>query len=147
MALDRNGDDDAQASDVEALLLYPDTAHDEAEAEPGEPDFPVISATNPPGTVTVSTYLNGTVYQVRLSPHVGAVTESELAEEIRLVADVAAKKATSAMHLFGLELLAAQGVDRASAESLMTEQMPFATPAQARAAEADLIARHRHAER
>lgn len=153
-----DNDDETRESDVDALLLYDTAAHTEPEtgeefaAEPDaeprddEPSIPLISATNPPGTVTVSAYLNGTVQQIRLSAAVGAVTESELADEIRVVADVAAKKATSAMHIFGIELLAAQGVDRSSAETLMTEHMPFATPAQARAAESALAARHRPAD-
>ena len=116
--------------------------------EPDEPDEPIeqwtplISATNPPASVTVSTYLNGAVARVDLVPGVVAHSEAELAEEIRIVADVAAKKATSAMYVFGVELLAAGGVDRDAATGFLREYTGYATPAQARSAEAALAARH-----
>ncbi|BBY27724.1 hypothetical protein [Mycolicibacterium sediminis] len=113
-----------------------------SDEEADEEEIPLISATNPPGTVTVTAYLNGVVHRVDLAPSVVNATEAELAEEIRVVADVAAKKATSAMHILSVELLAAQGIDRDTATEFISERMPFAQPAQARAAEADLVARH-----
>ena len=129
-----DGDTPDAGGDLDALA----GADDEAE----ESEIPLVSATNPPGTVTVTAYLNGVVHRVDLAPGVVNATEAEVAEEIRIVADVAAKKATSAMHILSVELLAAQGIDRDTATEFISERMPFAEPAQARAAEADLVARH-----
>ena len=56
------------------------------------------------------------------------MTESQLAEEVRVVADVAAKKATSAMYIFMVELMAAQGIGRETAETFMQSNMSLATP-------------------
>lgn len=115
---------------------------DGGDALDDEADIPLISATNPPGTVTVTAYLNGVVQKIDLAPSVTSSTERELADEIRIVADVAAKKATSAMHIFSVEMLAALGIDRDTAEDFVNEHTTFAEPAQARAAEANLVARH-----
>jgi hypothetical protein len=106
--------------------------------------MPLTSATNPPGTVTVTAHLNGLVQQVELAASTTTMTESQLAEEVRVVADVAAKKATSAMYIFMVELMVAQGIGRETAETFMQSNMPLANPQQARAAEAELAARHAH---
>ncbi|WP_193044638.1 YbaB/EbfC family DNA-binding protein [Mycolicibacterium baixiangningiae] len=116
------------------------------EPQTEETGIPLVPVTNPPGTVTVTAYLSGAVQRVDLALAVRAMTESELAEEIRVVAEVAAMKATSAMHLFVLSFLTAQGFDRVMAEDVVTHNLPFATPQQARQAEADLAARHAHRE-
>jgi ESX secretion-associated protein EspD/H len=123
-----------------------------AAVEPVAPDdnadndaqMPLISATNPPGTVTVTAHLDGLVQQVELSASTTTMTESQLAEEVRVVADVAAKKATSAMYIFMVELMVAQGIGRETAETFMQSNMSLATPQQARAAEVELAARHSH---
>jgi hypothetical protein len=106
--------------------------------------MPLISATNPPGTVTVTAHLNGLVQQVELAASTTTMTESQLAEEVRVVADVAAKKASSAMYIFMVELMVAQGIGRETAETFMQSNMSLATPQQARAAEVELAARHAH---
>jgi hypothetical protein len=138
-------EDSADPSSLDALDSYGAVEPKAAEPAVTEHDaqpIPLIPATNPPGTVTVTAYVNGMVHRVDLAPGAAAKTEAELAEEICVVANVASKKATSAMHIFGVELLAAQGIDRDTATAFITENMPYATPAQARAAEAGLAARY-----
>ena len=129
--------DDEPGSCLDALDVYStDDEPDNAE------QIPLVSASNPPGTVTVQAYLSGLAHRVQLSPSTTTMSESQLAEEIRVVADVAAKKATSALYFFVVELLAAQGISRDTAQTFLQNNMPYATSPQARAAEMALVARY-----
>lgn len=112
--------------------------------EPAEDEeqIPVIQAINPPGTVTVTAYLNGSVAQVDLDPKVTTLTEAELADEICFVARVAAKRATAVMHVGVVNMLVEQGIDFHEARDFVGTNMPFATPEQAGEDERALIARH-----
>jgi hypothetical protein len=152
---DYAADDREQASTLDELGEYGPTEVTEpdalAAADPlsgdiadNDAQMPLISATNPPGTVTVTAHLDGLVQQVELAASTATMTESQLAEEVRVVADVAAKKATSAMYIFMVELMVAQGIGRETAETFMQSNMSLATPQQARAAEVELAARHAH---
>ncbi|OCB57598.1 hypothetical protein A5722_00475 [Mycobacterium vulneris] len=107
-----------------------------------EDEIPVVQAINPPGTVTVTAYLNGSVAQVDLDPRVTAMTETQLADEIRVVAGVAAKRATAVVHIGVVNMLVEQGMDFREARDFVGTNMPFATPEQAGEAELALIARH-----
>ncbi|MDT0550465.1 hypothetical protein, partial [Streptomyces lonegramiae] len=107
-----------------------------------EEPVPVVRAINPPGTVTVTAYLNGSVAQVDLDPKVTALTEDDLADEIRFVAGVAAKRATAVMHIGVVNMLVEQGMDLREARDFVGTHMPYATPEQAGEAELALIARH-----
>ncbi|BBX90217.1 hypothetical protein H5U98_03185 [Mycolicibacterium boenickei] len=107
-----------------------------------EEQIPVVQAVNPPGTVTVTAYLNGSVAQVDLDPKVTTLTEAQLADEIRFVAGVAAKRATAVVHVGVVNMLVEQGMDFREARDFVGTNMPFATPEQAGEAELALIARH-----
>ncbi|WP_109783774.1 hypothetical protein [Mycolicibacterium conceptionense] len=107
-----------------------------------EEQVPVVQAINPPGTVSVTAYLGGSVAQVDLDPKVTTLTESQLAEEIRFVAGVAAKKATAVVHVGVVNMLVEQGMDLRDARDFVGTNMPFATPEQAHEADLALIARH-----
>ena len=138
-ALDFSTDvDDERGSSLDALDYYAAGPADD------NGQLPLISATNPPGTVTVTAHLNGLVQQVELAASTTTMTESQLAEEVRVVAEVAAKKATSAMYIFMVELMVAQGIGRETAETFMQSNMSLATPQQARVTEVELAARHSH---
>lgn len=122
-----------------------DFGFDALDADSGtddEPQIPVVHAVNPPGTVAVTAYLGGSVAQVDLDPKVTALTESQLAEEIRFVAGVAAKKATAVVHVGVVNMLVEQGMDLRDAREFVETNMPFATPEQAHEADLALIARH-----
>ncbi|WP_110727290.1 hypothetical protein [Mycolicibacterium porcinum] len=115
----------------------------DAETEPtDEEQIPVVQAINPPGTVTVTAYLNGSVAQVDLDPKVTTLTEAQLADEVRFVAGVAAKRATALVHIGVVNMLVEQGMDFREAREFVGTNMPFATPEQAGEAELALIARH-----
>lgn len=117
-------------------------AIDEEAAPEDEEQIPVVQAINPPGTVTVTAYLNGSVAQVDLDPKVTAMTEAHLADEIRFVAGVAAKRATAVVHIGVVNMMVEQGMDFREARDFVGTNMPFATPEQAGEAELALIARH-----
>ncbi|MBP2455082.1 hypothetical protein [Mycolicibacterium lutetiense] len=115
----------------------------DGEAEPeDQEEIPVVQAINPPGTVTVTAYLDGSVAQVDLDPRVTMLAEAELADEIRFVAGVAAKRATAVMHIGVVDMLVEQGMDFHEARAFVETNMPYATPEQAGEAELALIARH-----
>lgn len=109
-----------------------------------EEQIPVVQVTNPPGTVTVTAYLNGSVAQVDLDPAVTRLTEDQLADEIRFVAGVAAKRATAVTHVVTVNMLVEQGMDFREARDFVGTNMPFATPEQAGEADLALVARHAH---
>jgi hypothetical protein len=118
-----------------------DAFENEAPAE-DEEQIPVVQAVNPPGTVAVTAYLNGSVARVDLDPKVTTLTEAQLADEIRFVAGVAATKATAVVHIGVVSMMTEQGMDFREAQDFVTTNMPFATPEQAGEAELALIARH-----
>lgn len=129
-----NGEDDADDDDFGAI---------DGEDEPEDEDqIPVVQVVNPPGTVTITAYLNGSVAQVDLDPKVTKLTEAQLADEIRFVAGVAAKRATAVVHVGTVNMLVEQGMDFREARDFVGTNMPFATPEQAGEAELALIARH-----
>ncbi|WP_273733957.1 hypothetical protein [Mycolicibacterium septicum] len=144
---------DGHGAGLDAVHDYADHEAEEVEddgfgaidgaAEPEDQErIPVVQAINPPGTVTVTAYLNGSVAQVELDPKVTALTEAHLADEIRFVAGVAAKRATAVMHVGVVNMLVEQGMDFREARDFVGTNMPYATPEQAGEAELALIARH-----
>lgn len=120
-ALDFSGPaDDAQA-------VVPHTGSNEND----DADEPVFTVTNPAGTVSVSAYLTGPIQRVDLDPSVVKMTERELAEEIRVLADLAQQKARSVMHSFLLEGLSRQGHDRSEWSSILSAAIQLPSPEQA----------------
>jgi len=108
------------------------------------PQGPLFTVTNPPGTVSVTTYLNGRVQHVGLSPGVTKMTEGQLAQEILVAADVAAVKARAALHTFVAGLLRLQGLNSQSARDFVEHRLSLPTPEQASATEGAFAARYSH---
>lgn len=152
-------DDDDERDDLAALdFSYPgdgdDTNHvgatqdsslealggHAAEAEDGEPPIPVFAVTNPPGTVTVTTYLDGRVKHIDLSPGAARMTETELADEVVVIADLATQDAKSAQYAFMLEGMREQGHDDAATRDFLSRDLDLPTPEQAQAAQAQVFA-------
>ena len=111
-----------------------------AEDEEGEPPIPVFAVTNPPGTVTVTTYLDGRVKHIDLSPRVARMTEAELADEVVLIAGLATQDAKSAQYAFMLEGMREQGHDDAATRDFLSRDLDLPTPEQAQAARAQVFA-------
>lgn len=102
---DYDRDDFAALGIIGAPSQNPDfDRHEEAEVE-------VFVVTNPPGSVSVSAMLDGSVYHVQLRDSASRMSEAGLAEEIRVIADLARQKAQSAQYNFIAEKLAEADTD------------------------------------
>jgi len=130
-------DAEQQGGELAALDFSPpaddeprDTPHTGTD-EDDDSEVPVFTVTNPAGTVSVSAYLTGPVQRVDLDPSVVKMTERELAEEIRVIAELAQLKARSVMHGFLLEGLARMGNDRSEWSSILSTAIQLPSPEQA----------------
>jgi hypothetical protein len=101
---------------------------------------PVFTVTNPPGTVTVTTFMDGRVQQIDLSPKVTTLTESMLAEEIVVVARLATQDARAAQYSFMLEGMREQGHDDVATRDFLQRDLDLPSPEQAIAARAAVFA-------
>ncbi|MEH3139504.1 MAG: hypothetical protein PGN37_04835 [Mycobacterium kyogaense] len=145
-------DSDAGETDLSALLAdYPAeepgaddsvgfgiAAETDADVD-GVPSMPLFTVTNPPGTVTVTTYMDGRVHRVDLSPGAATLAESVLGEEIVVIAELATQDARSAQYSIMLEEMREQGHDNATTRDFLTRDLDLPTPEQAQAARAELF--------
>lgn len=153
---DRDPDD--EADDLPALDFYrPVPVEDDSDADGGdlaaldafagyrlsdepEPDpEPLFTVTNPPGTVTVTSYLDGRVQHIDLSPRVVHMSETELAEEIVVIAGLAAQDAKSAQYEFMLDGMREQGHDDPATRDFLQRDLALPTPEEARAHRAEVF--------
>jgi len=121
-------------SDLDALGDYA-----EEPAEDDELPVPVFAVTNPPGTVTVTAFLDGRVKQVDLSPKVTEMTEADLADEIVIIAGLATADARSAQYAYMLEGMRHQGHDDVATRDFLARDLDLPTPDEAKAARAQLF--------
>lgn len=142
----------ADHSDLDALGYAADPEPDGADADldaltaapPDEDDaavIPVASASNPANTITVTAYLTGVIARVDLDHRVTTLPESQLAQQIQAVAEVAVKRASAVMHIAMVKVLVDDGMDFRQARDFAENMLPFTTPAQADAAAAELVTR------
>jgi hypothetical protein len=110
------------------------------EYEEGALPMPVFTVANPPGTVTVTAFMDGRVKQIDLSPKATDMTEKDLAEEIVVIAGLATQDAKSAQYAFMLEGMRGQGHDDAATRDFLARDLDLPTPEQARAAQAHIFA-------
>jgi hypothetical protein len=176
-ASDEDGHDEADAldfsaapdsdeeSEVDALSEYaptePEEVEDELEAiaaateadeaeEDEEDGLQHFTVTNPPETVSVSALIDGRTERVKLSPKVNSLSESELSEEIIVLAALARKKGLAGQHTYlldniaeveGLQNLEELGLDGNQVfRDFVEVGMQLPTPEQAEAAEAEVFA-------
>jgi hypothetical protein len=121
-------------SDRDALGGY---AEESADDDGGS--APVYTVTNPPGTVTVSAFLDGRVKHVDLSPKVTEMTESDLADEIVVIAGLATADARSAQYAHMLDGMRQQGHDDVATRDFLARDLDLPTPEAAKAARAQLF--------
>ena len=95
---------------------------------------PLFTLTNPPGTVTVTTFMDGRVHQIDLSPKVTTMTETHLAEEIVVIAGLATQDARSAQYAFMLEGMRQQGHDNVATRDFLARDLDLPSPEEAEAA-------------
>jgi hypothetical protein len=100
--------------------------------------------TNPPGTVTVTTFMDGRVHEIDLSPKATTLTETQLAEEIVVIARLATQDARAAQFSFMLEGMNQQGHDEVATRDFLNRDLDLPSPEQATAMRAEVFA-HRYA--
>jgi len=149
---DDSFDDDADTlgSDLEALDEYipapaEDGGDDEGFAiakadEALDLSSPSYTVTNPPGTVTVTAFLDGRIERVELSAKATDMSEQELAEEIRIIADVARQKARSELHTLLVEGVRVLGYDPATMRDSLIRELDMPTPEMAATTAAKVFA-------
>jgi len=132
-----SADLDNEGSQTSALESKSDDA-DEVESL-------IFTVTNPPGTVSVTALPNGAPYRVELSPRAAIMTESELADEISVIARLAKQNALAGQNLLISAMLANVGVDRAYATSHLHRELGLPTVEAALADKAEVFAtRYEH---
>ncbi|ODR15278.1 secretion protein EspD [Mycobacterium shimoidei] len=152
-ALDFSVDDYGEGSTFDAFEGYVRTQPSDDEetfdsiagfaAESGdeqEPSPPLFTVTNPPGTVSVSAYLDGRVHRIDLSARVTNMTEPQLAEEILLIAGLARQKARSAQYTFMLDGMRELGHDNVATRDFLSRDLGLPSPEEATAKTAQLFA-------
>ncbi|HTM85901.1 MAG TPA: YbaB/EbfC family DNA-binding protein [Mycobacterium sp.] len=119
---------------------------DDAHWDPADSDgedvelaLPLFAITNPPGTVTVTSYMDGRVHQIDLAPKVTKMTETDLADEILVIAGLAREEARSAQYSFMLEGLREQGHEDFATREFLTRDLHLPTPEQAETARAQVF--------
>ena len=100
---------------------------------------PTFTVTNPPGTVTVTTYLDGRVHQVDLSAKAATLAETVLAEEIVVIAGLATNDARSAQYTFMLDGMREHGHDNVGTRDFLSRELDLPTPEEAHAARIELF--------
>jgi hypothetical protein len=128
--------DVSEKSDLDALGEYGAPY----EAEDDELPVPLFTLTNPPGTVTVTTFMDGRVHQIDLSPKATTMTETHLAEEIVVIAGLATQDARSAQYAFMLEGMRQQGHDNVATRDFLARDLDLPSPEEAEAARAQVFA-------
>jgi hypothetical protein len=120
---DESGDDHADQSAINMVLIDESTeradtgteqratdvlpedtgAAGDTDAADAESPLKLTTVTNPPETVTVTASMDGTIRNVELSAAAARMTESELADEILVIADLARQQASSKLLTVVLE--------------------------------------------
>ena len=116
--------------------------HDDDDA-PG----PMFTVTNPPGTVSVSSLMDGSIQKIDLAPSVTTMTESQLAEEIRVIADLARRKGLAGQYTLMATMLYSEAHHNgAEVRAVLEQGLELPSPQQADETQADVFA-SRYSER
>lgn len=130
----------ADGAGFEVLGPHSTASEDPSDALEGEPPVPVFTVTNPPGTVTVTAFMDGRLKQIELSAKAAEMTEEDLVDEIVVIAGLATQDAKSAQYAFMLEGMRRQGHDDASTRDFLRRDLDLPTPEEAQAQRAQIFA-------
>ena len=128
---------DDEVSELAALDALAAAIPDEEQAARPEPLFTV---TNPPVTFTVTSYLDGRVQHIELSPQAARMSETELAEEIVVIAGLATEDAKSAQYRLMLDGMREHGHDDPATRDFLQRDLDLPTPEEALARRAEVFA-------
>lgn len=146
-ALDFSAPADDHGSDLAAVDFPtyggpetpPPPTHAADPIEDGVP-VPLYTVANPPGTVTVTSFLDGRISRIELHPRAARMSEAQLAEEIVVIARLATQDARSAQYAFMLEGMRQQGHDDADTRDFLSRDLELPSPERADAERAALFA-------
>jgi len=134
----------ANAVTVEDII---DSQTGDADEQDDDAQTMMFTVTNPPGTVSVSSLMDGRIQQIDLAPSVTTMTESQLAEEIRVIADLARRKGLAGQYTFMATMLYSEvHHNGADVRALLEQGLELPSPQQANEAQADVFA-SRYSER
>ncbi|OSC40342.1 hypothetical protein [Mycobacterium decipiens] len=121
--------------------LNQDTSADDEDLSDadGSGGWQLTTLTNPAETVSVTASMDGQIRGVELSANVATMTESELAEEVLVVADLTRQRALSAQHALLARSLRAIGADDEAIRDLLDNGMGLPSPEQAAEAQAHVF--------
>ncbi|GAB7067633.1 YbaB/EbfC family nucleoid-associated protein [Mycobacterium hodleri] len=88
----------------------------------------LFTVTNPRGTVSVTALANGQPVHVELAPEVVDMPESQLSEEISVIAGLATQNARAGQHLLASALLQRLGHDRTSTLGFLERELGLPSP-------------------
>lgn len=99
-----------------------------------------FTVTNPAGTVSATATIGGRLQQIELSAKVTDMTESQLADEIVILADLAAQKARAAQHAVVVQLMRTMGYDSVVTGGFLEHDLGLPSPETAAARRAEVFA-------
>ena len=115
----------------------------EGEEEDEIPDL-LVTVTNPAGTVSIRAAADGGPVLFELAPSVVSMTESDLADEVTVIAELARQKGLSVVHEYMHSLFSQLGVDgpedQIALNNLLEAGMGVTSPEQANEAQAEVFA-------
>ncbi len=111
-----------------------------SEEESGRVVEAFFTVTNPAGTVSATATIGGRLHQVELAANVTDMTESQLAEEILVLADLAAQKAQAAQHAVVTNLMRTMGHDAVTTSGFLERDLGLPSPETVAARRAEVFA-------
>jgi hypothetical protein len=131
-----------QGADGEGESVLSWSAIDPLAAEEQEDELPtaLFTVTNPAGTVSATAAIGGRLHRIELSANATNMTETELADEIVVLADLAAKKAQAAQHAVTVDLMRSMGHDSVMTSGYLEHDLGLPSPETVKAHRAHVFA-------
>ena len=137
----------AEIADVVTVEDIIDSQTGDADEHDDDAPGPMFTVTNPPGTVSVSSLMDGSIQKIDLAPSVTTMTESQLAEEIRVIADLARRKGLAGQYTLMATMLYSEAHHNgAEVRAVLEQGLELPSPQQADETQADVFA-SRYSER
>lgn len=132
----------AEVEDTASELGEMRSEFEATEEDDAPDDVAVFTVTNPALTVSVSALMDGRIRQFDLSPKLTAASESDLADEILAIADLARQKGLAGLHTLLLENESELGLDGSGAlpDFVKSVGMEVPSPEEAGEAQAEVFA-------
>jgi hypothetical protein len=135
---DDDDDDDRHGGEsaLDALAEYSPGSEEEADQVLAA----LFTVTNPAGTVSATAAIGGRLQQIALSAKATDMTETELAEEICVLADLARQKAHAAQHAVIVQQMRSMGHDSVMTSGFLERDLGLPSPDTVEARRAEVFA-------